>query len=73
MLQSLYRKVQSLWKAPENLIMSDNFVRQALPMKYVDNDALEKELNRILGENGWRVSEVCALSAVDQCLVTKVV
>lgn len=40
--------------------MSDNFVRQALPMKYMDNDTLEKELNRILGDDGWRVSEVCS-------------
>ncbi|KAL1882978.1 hypothetical protein Daus18300_000616 [Diaporthe australafricana] len=37
--------------------MSNEWIEQTLPLRYLDDDTLEKDLDRILGEEGWKPSK----------------
>lgn len=59
MFQSLSRRLKSLWATPRHLTMANNLSVQQLNLRYCDDELLEKDLNRILGEGNWKDVQVC--------------
>lgn len=57
MLKSLYKKLHSLWESPEQPAKMPFATTQTLPMRYIDIDVLQDQLNQILGEDGWDSQE----------------
>ncbi|KUI57317.1 hypothetical protein VP1G_10874 [Cytospora mali] len=53
MLESLLKKLRSLLKSPKQTVNMPFTKKQTLPMRYADTDVLEKQLNKVLGEDGW--------------------
>jgi hypothetical protein len=59
MLKPLYKKLHSLWESPEQPARMPFATTQTLPMRYIDIDVLQDQLNQILGEDGWDSQGVC--------------
>lgn len=54
MFKSFSRKIQSLWHSSP-----DMFLQQTIPMRYMNNEIIQKELDKILGQDGWEWVGVC--------------
>jgi len=57
MIGNLFKKAQ-FWRSSPNPTMSNEWLEQTLPLRYLDDDTLEKDLDRILGKEGWKPSKV---------------
>lgn len=60
-LQSFYKKAKTSSQPTKDSEVANKFVDQTLPARYMDDEKLENELDRILGKDGWQSSKVCQL------------
>lgn len=59
MIGNLFKKAQ-FWKTSYNPTMpKQKWLEQTLPLRYLADDPLERDLDRILGKNGWKPYKVC--------------
>lgn len=57
MIGNLFKKAQ-FWKSSHNHTMPKEWFEQTLPLRYLADDPMERDLDRILGKEGWEPVKV---------------
>ncbi|KAG8166482.1 hypothetical protein KVR01_002171 [Diaporthe batatas] len=57
MIGNIFKKAQ-FWRSSHNHTMSKEWAEQALPLRYLADDPMERDLDRILGKKGWEPFKV---------------
>lgn len=63
MIGNFLKKAQ-FWRSSHNHTMPKEWFEQTLPLRYLADDPMERDLDRILGKEGWEPLKVRLISHV---------